>query len=106
VSEGSYLDLIDRDTPGSRDDVSPLFANGEAFAAAICHLATRCESLRFDVIAAIDALGYAARSGPRLPGGLRPDPGAQGRKPPVQALHETFTDYTREEKRSSYAWTC
>jgi len=98
VSDISYLDLIDRHTPGPRDDVSPLFANGEAFAAAVSDLATRCESLRFDVIAAIDALGFALGAALAFRAGCGLILVRKAEKLPVRALRETFTDYTGEAK--------
>jgi hypothetical protein len=58
VTDAWYLELIDRHTPGPRDDVSPLFANSAAFAGAVSDLAARCEPLHVDVVAAIDALGF------------------------------------------------
>jgi hypothetical protein len=54
-----YLDRIDCNTPGPRDDVSPLFADGAALAAAVEDLATLCDPLGYDVVAGIDALGFA-----------------------------------------------
>jgi len=91
VRDAWYVGLIDRQTPGPRDDTIPLFAHGEAFAAAVSDLATRCEPLRLEVVAAIDGLGFAfgAANACRVGCGLillR-----KAGKLPVPALRESFT---------------
>src|SRR5262245_41075845 len=53
-----YLRLIDTKTRGPRYDVTPLFADGQAFARLIDDLAGRCGDLTFDLVAGIDALGF------------------------------------------------
>lgn len=93
-----YLDRIDRNTPGPRDDVSPLFADRAAFAAVIDALGERCDPLGYDAIAGIDALGFVlgAALARRATCGL-----IVVRKAgclPVPALQEAFMDYTGTEK--------
>jgi adenine phosphoribosyltransferase len=89
-----YLDRIDRNTPGSRDDVSPLFADGAAFAAAVEDLGARCDSLSYNAVAGIDALGFAlgAALASRVGCGLILV--RKVGKLPVPTLTESFTDYS------------
>jgi adenine phosphoribosyltransferase len=98
VTDAWYLELIDRHTPGPRDDVSPLFANSAAFAGAVSDLAARCEPLHVDVVAAIDALGFVlgAAVAHQLRCGLILLRKAD--KLPVPTLRQTFTDYSGETK--------
>ncbi len=94
----AYLDRIDRDTPGQRDDVSPLFADGTAFTALIDDLGQRCDHLGYDAIAGIDALGFVlgAALARRACRGLIVVRKAGSL--PVAALRESFVDYTGTQK--------
>src|SRR5262249_55822672 len=89
---------IDRHTPGPRDDVSPLFADGPAFGALIETLAERCNSFEYEMIAAVDALGFVlgAALAQRVRCGLVLIRKA-GRLP-VPSLQERFVDYTGTHK--------
>ena len=94
----AFLDRIDRHTPGPRDDVSPLFADGPAFGALIDTLAERCNSFEYETIAAVDALGFVlgAALAQHVRCGL-----VLIRKAgqlPVPSLRERFVDYTGADK--------
>lgn len=89
-----YLRLIDDRTGGPRSDVTPLFANAEAFRAVVDALLERTAPLNWNIVAGIDALGFA------LAGALAARKGCglvairkQG-KLPVQALRESYAHYT------------
>lgn len=53
-----YLQLIDMDTAGNRCDVTPLFADYEAFTALVNDLAAPFVDVDIDLVAGIDALGF------------------------------------------------
>ncbi len=53
-----YLRLIDSETNGNRADVTPLFADAEAFRGAMDDLLSLVRECDFTVIAGIDALGF------------------------------------------------
>ena len=54
----SYLSLIDTDTSGNRNDVTPLFADAKAFRQMVSDLAEPFLNARIDLVACIDALGF------------------------------------------------
>ena len=92
-----YLSLIDTNTQG-RCDVTPLFADREAFSQLAEDLAKPFLSLDIDVVVAIDALGFILGTAiaERLRVGLVP--ARKGGKLPVETIRETSVDYTGEEK--------
>ena len=53
-----YLALIDTSTLGRRYDVTPLFGNYQAFSALVDDLLELCREIKYDTVAAIDALGF------------------------------------------------
>ena len=53
-----YLRLIDTQTPGPRCDVTPLFADPQAFAALVADLCAPFMEGEIDRVAGIDALGF------------------------------------------------
>ncbi len=53
-----YLSLIDRETPGNRYDVTPIFTDPEAFKQMVSDLYTPFLDSEIDLIAGIDALGF------------------------------------------------
>jgi len=89
-----YLRLIDDATGGPRSDVTPLFANAEAFRTVVDALLERTAPLNWNIVAGIDALGFvlgaalAARKGCGLVA-IRKEG-----KLPVQTLRESYAHYT------------
>jgi len=53
-----YLRLIDTNTPGPRYDVTPLFADYEAFSFLVEDLLEGFIGVEFDCVVGIDALGF------------------------------------------------
>ena len=92
-----YLSLVDRNTRG-RCDVTPLFADRKAFSQLADDLARPFFGSSIDVVVAIDALGFILGTAiaEHLEVGLIP--ARKGGKLPVEAIRETFVDYTGEEK--------
>lgn len=93
-----YLKLIDTNTPGPRCDVTPLFANPEAFAALVADLARPFADLEINFVAGIDALGFIL--GMAVAMHLRKGFIAirKGGKLPVPVISRHFIDYTGFEK--------
>lgn len=93
-----YLGLIDVNTPGRRNDVTPLFADAAAFSELITDLAAPFAPAEIDLVAGIDALGFilAAAIAVHLGKGLVPI--RKGGKLPVLADRQEFIDYTGESK--------
>ena len=93
-----YLNLIDTDTPGSRCDVTPLFANSQALAALVADLTQPFEGLDFKYIAGIDALGFLLG----MAAAMHLNKGfvsiRKGGKLPVPVISRQFTDYTGLQK--------
>jgi len=58
MSDRPYLTLIDHETSGKRCDVTPLFGDFAAFTALVEDLAALVQPLAFDLVVAIDALGF------------------------------------------------
>jgi adenine phosphoribosyltransferase len=94
----SFLSRIDRQTTGNRCDVTPVFADAEAFAGLVDHLLGQMTAVAFDRVAAIDALGFilGAAIATRLGKGLIAL--RKGHKLPLAAMRESFVDYTGEAK--------
>jgi len=93
-----FLAAIDRQTTGNRCDVTPLFAEADAFSTLVDHLIAQTSALKFDRIAAIDALGFilGAAIATRLGKGLIAL--RKGEKLPLAAMREEFVDYTGQSK--------
>lgn len=93
-----YLRLIDKKTEGQRYDVTPLFADADAFASLLDDLAAQFQSVEFDAVAAIDALGFILGAGiaHRSSKGLIPI--RKGGKLPVKTHAVEFIDYTGKSK--------
>src|SRR5204863_414319 len=93
-----YLRLIDRDTTGNRCDVTPLFADPEAFSRLLNDLIQICAGIEFEQVVAIDALGFILGTGIAV----RTQKGLivlrKAGKLPVQTDVEEFVDYTGQEK--------
>ena len=93
-----YLRLIDTRTRGRRYDVTPLFANPQAFSALVEDLIRPFAQVEFDCVAGIDALGFVLGTAiaVRLKKGFVPI--RKGGKLPVQADTAEFVDYTGQGK--------
>ena len=94
----SYLNLIDVNTKGPRYDVTPLFADFESFSALVEDLLAPFNSIEFDYVAGIDALGFilgTAISFRALKGFI---PIRKGGKLPVDTTSVDFVDYSGQEK--------
>ena len=93
-----YLSLIDTDTTGNRNDVTPLFADREAFAQLAADLAEPFRDAGIERVIAIDALGFILGTAVAdvLDVGLVPV--RKGGKLPVNALRVEFVDYTKTRK--------
>jgi adenine phosphoribosyltransferase len=93
-----YLRLINTDTPGSRCDVTPLFADPEAFKVLVEDLAQPFQGQAIDRVAGIDALGFILGTAVALRLGKGFVPIRKGGKLPVQVEQAEFVDYTGERK--------
>ncbi len=94
----SYLSLIDTDTSGNRNDVTPLFADAKAFRQMVSDLAEPFLNARIDLVACIDALGFILGSAvaQHLNVGLIPI--RKGGKLPVKTENVRFVDYSGKTK--------
>jgi len=97
----SYLHLIDRDTHGPRYDVTPLFADYEAFTALVEDLSRPFDANDFDVVAGIDALGFILGTALALRFRKGFIPIRKGGKLPVEVDTCHFIDYTGQKNRWS-----
>jgi adenine phosphoribosyltransferase len=93
-----YLRLVDTKTGGPRYDVSPLFADPEAFEALLTDLAAPFVPEPPQLVAGIDALGFILGTGLALRLGCGFVPVRKGGKLPGQADRQTCIDYTGQEK--------
>jgi adenine phosphoribosyltransferase len=93
-----YLRLIDTHTPGARCDVTPLFADPEAFARLVADLSAPFQSMPLDYVAGIDALGFILGSAISLHLHKGFIPIRKAGKLPVEAAQVRFVDYTGQEK--------
>ena len=93
-----YLRLIDKQTQGRRYDITPLFANFQAFSALVEDLIHPFAKIKFDCVAGIDALGFilGAAIAVRLEKGFVPV--RKGGKLPVRTDVAEFVDYTAQNK--------
>jgi adenine phosphoribosyltransferase len=93
-----YLDLIDDTTGGPRADVTPIFADRDAFAALVRDLAGQLENAPVDLVAGIDALGFILGTALALHLGRGFVPVRKAGKLPGPAHHASLVDYTGQEK--------
>jgi len=93
-----YIELIDRETNGQRYDVTPLFADYESFSALVGDIASAFETIEFDYVAGIDALGFilGAAIAIELKRGFIPL--RKGGKLPVEKNSVSFVDYSGTQK--------
>ena len=94
----AYLKLIDTRTDGTRYDVTPLFADQDAFAQLFKDLAAPFRSLDVDAVACVDAPGFILGTAIALQLGKRIIPLRKGGKLPVPADKTTFRDYSGRRK--------
>ncbi len=94
----SYLHLIDTNTHGPRYDVTPLFADYEAFTALVEDLGRSLDASDFDVVAGIDALGFILGTALALRFQKGFVPIRKGGKLPGEVDTCHFIDYTGQEK--------
>lgn len=93
-----YLKLIDHSTRGPRCDVTPIFGDVQAFSDLIDDLVNICAKIEFDIVAAIDALGFILGAGIALKAKKPLVTIRKGGKLPVEVERARFVDYTGEEK--------
>jgi len=93
-----YLELIDTDTPGNRNDVTPLFADAAAFAELIKDLSDPFLGTQVDYVAGIDALGFILGAAIALKLGKGFIPLRKGGKLPVEVASQEFSDYSGQAK--------
>lgn len=93
-----YLSKIDTNTTGNRNDVTPLFADREAFAQLVADLAEPFTSESIDVVVAIDALGFILGTAVAGLLGVGLVPARKGGKLPVAAERVEFVDYSGQPK--------
>lgn len=93
-----YLGLIDTDTKGHRCDVTPLFADFEAFSTLIADLGLPFHDIKIDFVAGIDALGFIL--GAALAHYLKVGfiPVRKGGKLPGSVDSVSFVDYSAQVK--------
>jgi len=93
-----YLRLIDVNATGPRYDVTPLFADHQAFSSLITDLIEPFVDVKFDHVVGIDALGFVLGAAIALRTGTGFIPVRKGGKLPVETDSVTFVDYTGETK--------
>ncbi len=93
-----YLAKIDTNTTGNRNDVTPLFADRDSFRQLVDDLARPFLSVGIDAVVAIDALGFILGTAIAERLGVGLVPARKGGKLPVEAIHETFVDYSGDPK--------
>lgn len=94
-----YLALIDHHTSGNRCDVTPIFADYDAFTALVDDLAALVKPLAFDAVAGIDALGFILGAALALRTHVGFVPIRKGGKLPVDVDTVECVDYTGQRKR-------
>lgn len=93
-----YLSLIDTNTTGNRNDVTPLFADRDAFSSLIADLAQPFVTAGLDAVLAIDALGFILGTAVAERLGVGLIPVRKGGKLPIEAERLDFVDYTGRTK--------
>jgi adenine phosphoribosyltransferase len=93
-----YFQLIDTNTQGPRNDVTPLFADYEAFSSLVEDLIKPFAQVEFDYVMGIDALGFIVGSAIALRTKKGFVPIRKGGKLPVKTNAVDFVDYTGRRK--------
>ena len=97
------LRLINTQTDGPRCDVTPLFADPQAFAALVADLCAPFMEIDFDYVAGIDALGFilGTAMAMHLKKGFIPI--RKGGKLPVAVSRAEFVDYSGQAEGAGAA---
>ena len=93
-----YLHLIDTNTNGQRYDVTPLFADYDAFSALVDDISAAFDSKDFDYVAGIDALGFILGAAVTICAKKGFIPIRKGGKLPVETRSISFVDYSGMQK--------
>jgi adenine phosphoribosyltransferase len=93
-----YLQLIDTNTSGPRCDVTPLFAQPEAFAKLVADLCSPFEATAIDYVAGIDALGFVLGTAMAVHLHKGFIPIRKGGKLPAAVSMAEFVDYSGQRK--------
>lgn len=96
--DSPYLRLIDTNTPGRRNDVTPVFADYGAFSALVEDLSECFKDVDFDYVAGIDALGFILGTAMAFHFEVGFLPIRKGGKLPVPADKAEFVDYSNQSK--------
>ena len=94
----NYLHLIDVNTEGPRNDVTPLFSDFESFSALVEDLLAQFNTDAFDYVAGIDALGFILGTALSFRAHKGFIPIRKGGKLPVETSSVHFVDYSGQEK--------
>ncbi len=94
-----YLSKVDTATTGGRYDVTPLFADPQAFDALVTDLAAPFEASAPDFVACLDALGFILGTALARHLGAGVLPVRKGHKLPTATDFETCVDYSGTQKR-------
>jgi len=94
-----YLQKIDRATIGNRYDVTPLFADAEAFDALVTDLVQCVRGEKVHYVAGIDALGFILGTAIARALGVGFLAIRKRSKLPVDADREAFVDYSGTQKQ-------
>ena len=95
----SYLRRIDRNTNGTRYDVTPLFAHAPDFNALVDDLVASIADTPVDFVACIDALGFILGTAIAQRLGAAILAVRKGDKLPVESDRAEFRDYTGQDKQ-------
>ncbi len=93
-----YLRLIDMNTDGTRYDVTPIFADHEAFSSLVDDFIARFEGADVDFVASIDALGFILGTAVAMKMKKGFITIRKGGKLPVKVDKVEFVDYTGQTK--------
>jgi len=94
----NYRNLIDTKTDGSRYDVTPLFADYNAFSHLVSDLLRPFKEDQFDCVVGIDALGFILGTAVAIHSKKAFVPIRKGGKLPVVSDAIGFVDYTGQMK--------
>ena len=94
----SYLHRINTNTPGPRDDVTPLFADYDALTQLVQDLAQPFNDLEIEYVAGIDALGFILGTALALYFKVGFIAIRKGGKLPVETDQVHFVDYSGQQK--------
>lgn len=93
-----YLHLIDTNTKGNRYDISPLFADYDAFSALVDDIVFAFDFDEIDFVAGIDALGFILGAAVAICAKKGFVPIRKGGKLPVETRSVEFVDYSGVQK--------